>query len=177
MGRGPVLYAFRNYMMRNLQLPIQPLTSQQAPYNVVFSKFSSQSGKRRTGFEKQLKAVEKEFSSNEINATARVMQHMSLHDQVKMASEAAVWVTSCGGGAVTATFLPRGSSVIIYYDPKGSIVRNRARNTPARLDWDLFNHMSYLRVHWLPTTTMNTPEGLKVLTQLIRSELHVIEHQ
>jgi len=177
MGRGPVLYAFRNFMLQNLQISTQPLNSREAPYKVVFSKFSTQSGKRRAGFEKQLEAVENEFSSDMINATGEVMQTLSLKDQAQMASQAAVWVTSCGGGAVTATFLPRGATAIIYYDPKGSIVRNKPTHNPARLDWDLLNHMSYVRVHWLPTTGMDTPEGLKVLTELIRSELHMIEHQ
>lgn len=177
MGRGPVLYAFRNFMLQNLQIPTQPLRSQLAPHNIVFSKFSSQSGKRRTGFNKQLEAVQNEFSLDQVNATGQVMQTLSLKDQAKLASEAAVWVTSCGGGAVTATFLPRGATVIIYYDATGAVVRNRHVNTPARLDWDLFNHMSYLRVHWLPTEDMNSPESIKVLTEMIRSELHVIEHQ
>jgi hypothetical protein len=30
-------------------------------------------------------------------------------------------VTYCGGGAITASFLPRGGSVIIYYKEKGGI--------------------------------------------------------
>lgn len=177
MGRGPMLYKFRNFMLNNLGIPIEPLSSRQAPYNVIFSKFSSQSGKRRTGFEKQLAAVQEEFSTDEVQASGHIMQKLSVYDQAKMASEAAIWVTSCGGGAVTGMLLPRGASVIIYYDPKGSLVRNRPRNSPARLDWDLFNHMSHLRVHWLPTTNMNSAESLNVLTELIRSELHVIEHQ
>ena len=177
MGRGPVLYAFRNFMLQNMQIPIQPLSAQQPPYNVVFSKYSSESARRRSGFKEQLLAVQKEFSSSEINATGEVMQSLSLSEQVEMASKAAVWVTSCGGGAVTATWLPRGATVIIYYDSEGSIVRNRRTHSPARLDWDLFNHMSYLRVHWLPTKDMDSPEKLNVLTQLIRSELHIIKHQ
>lgn len=164
-------------MLQNLNIPIQPLYYQQAPYNVVFSKFSSQSGKRRAGFQSQQKAVEAQFSSDEIIVTGQEMKTLSLVDQVKLASEAAVWVTSCGGGAVTATFLPRGASVIIYYDPQGSIVRNRHTNTPARLDWDLFNHMSHLRVHWLPSTDMNSQASLEVLVELIRSELRVIRAQ
>jgi hypothetical protein len=177
MGRGPMIYAFRNFMLQNLNIPTTPLYFQQEPYNVVFSKFSSRSGKRRTGFEKQLASVQAEFSSEKVLVRGEEMQTLSLVEQATMASQAAVWVTSCGGGAVTATFLPRGAAVIIYYDPKGSIVRNKPRGTPARLDWDLFNHMSHLRVHWLPTPNMHTPEGLKVLNELIRSELHVIEHQ
>jgi hypothetical protein len=174
IGRGPVLYAFRNFMLKNLGIPTR--TSLEVPYNVIFSKFSSRSGKRSTGFEPQLQVVQEEFDSSIINARGLVMQRLSLHEQAKLASEASVWITSCGGGAVTATFLPRGSSLILYYDPKGSLVRNKPKYTPARLDWDLFNHLSHVRVHWFPTTDMNSPASLKLLVELIKSELRVIQH-
>ena len=174
MGRGPVLYAFRNYMLENLGIPTR--ATLQAPFHVIFSKFSSNSGKRRSGFEPQLQAVQEEFDSSLINATGLVMQQLSLQQQAKLASEASVWITSCGGGAVTATLLPRGSSLILYYDPKGSLVRNKPQFTPARLDWDLFNHLSHVRVHWFPTTDMNSPASLKLLVELIKSELHIIQH-
>jgi hypothetical protein len=34
-------------------------------------------------------------------------------------------VTVCGGGAVTATFLPLGSSVVLYYVENGGVQNNR----------------------------------------------------
>ena len=54
-----------------------------------------------------------------------------------------------GGGAVTAMFASRGASVFVYYSETDGQRDNRHTNEPARLDWDLLNAMSYLRVHWL----------------------------
>jgi hypothetical protein len=78
-------------------------------------------------------------------------------------------------GAVTATFLPKGASLIIYFVEDGGIHRGRRDfSTPARLDWDIFNNMGYIRVHWLPLQTMNTRSDLSALVQLIDHELHLI---
>lgn len=176
-GRGPLLFAFRNFMLQNLNISTRPLCFK-PPFKVTFSQLSSESYKRRTDFRIQLEALEKAFWPSKIEAAGHVMKNLSISEQVQVASESAIFVTSCGGaGAVTATFLPRGATLIVYYDGKGSVVGNRKTNKPARLDWDLFNHMSYLRVHWLPVQGMNTPDGLKLLSELIRNELHVLEHQ
>jgi hypothetical protein len=175
-GRGPLLYAFRNFMLQNLNISTKQL-SFELPFKVIFSQLSSESYKRRTNFTIQLEALEKAFSPNELEAAGHVMKKLSIQEQVQIASESAIFVTSCGGGAVTATFLPRGATLIVYYDGSGSVVKNQKTFKPSRLDWDLFNHMSYLRVHWLPTQDMDKPDGLKLFSELIRNELHVIEHQ
>ncbi len=78
-------------------------------------------------------------------------------------------------GAVTATFLPKGASLIIYFVEDGGMHRGRRDfSTPARLDWDIFNNMGYIRVHWLPLQTMNTRSDLSALVQLIDHEIHLI---
>ena len=84
--------------------------------------------------------------------------------------ESVIFVT-CGGGTVTAIFLPRGATLIVY-DGSGSIVNNRKTMQPVRLDCDLLNRMSYLWVHWLPTQGMDKPDGLKLFSELTLNELH-----
>merc|ERR1712157_422877 len=69
----------------------------------------------------------------------------TLNDQVELVSDAAIMVTMCGGAAVTSMFLPRGASIFVYYNNQ-----YRKLGAPPRLDWDLLNNLSYLRVHWLP---------------------------
>ena len=78
---------------------------------------------------------------------------------------------------MTATFLPRGATLILYYDEQGGY--NFANNfnitgDPAFLDWDLMNNMSYLRVHWLPIGTMNTDAGIDMVVHLIQHEVEAI---
>jgi len=80
-------------------------------------------------------------------------------------------------GAVTGMFMPRGSSLIVYYDETGSLIRNRNTKEPAMLDWDILNSMSYLRTHWMPTQTMGTPGDNLALLHLIQHELDIIESE
>jgi hypothetical protein len=45
----------------------------------------------------------------------------------------------------------------------------------ARLDWDFFNHLSHVSVHWLPVKDMNAIHGLKIFTKLVQNEVASIE--
>jgi hypothetical protein len=86
-------------------------------------------------------------------------------------------VSACGGGAVTATFLPHGSSVILYYVEDGGVESNRRTGRPALLDWDLFNNMAWVRSHWLPSGTMNNATDLDIFVKLVGHELDIIDDQ
>lgn len=67
-----------------------------------------------------------------------------------MTPRAAVYVTVYGGGAVTASFLPRGGYVQIYYEDDGGIESDTYTGLLARLDWDFSNNLGYLHTHWTP---------------------------
>ena len=99
---------------------------------------------------------------------------MSLEEQVAVAGQASIFISGCGGGAVTATFLPKVASVILYFLEDCGVQDNKDTGTPARLDWDLFNNLGYLKVHWLPTKTMQTPRDLQALTVLVQHELDAL---
>jgi hypothetical protein len=90
------------------------------------------------------------------------MSQLSLRDQAEITSQAAIFVTAVGGGAMTATFLRRGASLILFYEAKGGRRGNRETGKPARLDWDLLNHASHLRVHWLPIETCDETNDLHI---------------
>jgi hypothetical protein len=79
-------------------------------------------------------------------------QDLSVREQVEIASRTSVFVTACGGAAVTASFLPAGGAVVLYYSETGGYKNNLNTKLPALLDWDVFNAMSYLRVHWMVRT-------------------------
>jgi hypothetical protein len=83
------------------------------------------------------------------------------------------------GGAMTATFLPRGASLILFCPEKGGFdfFLFNLTGGPSFLDWDLFNNAGHLRTHWLPIGSMNTQQGLDAFEQLIRHEIDVIENE
>jgi hypothetical protein len=165
-GRGGALLDFRNFMTSNLHLPqIQyPPTSgiQRRPsYIVTFDLGSSQKKERHFSFSKQLQAVQDTFGSM-VDVRTIYISKERLADQVQIAAESAIYITACGGGAVTATFLSKGASLILFYTEQGGI------GIPARLDWDILNNMAWIRSHWLPAKTMD--EDVGVFVELLKQE-------
>lgn len=174
-GRGPMLWDFRNHMLSHIGISTKRLKNE-APFLIVFSIGSSEVTMRQTSFLGQRKVLKEAFGDR-VEIKAVQMKQMSLYDQVKLISETAIFVTVCGGGAVTATFLPLGSAVLMYYQAEGGHFNNRPTGLPARLDWDLINNAAYMRPHWLPMDTMDTTRDQEVLVKLVEHELDIISHE
>jgi len=175
-GRGPELLAFRSYLLQNLGLPV-PSKPVGPPFKVLFSTFSSSTKGRVKGFGKQIELLKKNFTGAELSIKSQRMTRLTLKEQGRMTSEAAVFVTTTGGGAVTCTFLPPGATLILFYEATGGLSNNKLTGQPARLDWDLLNHASHLRVHWLPVETLDDHNDLDFFAQLVRNELDIINHR
>jgi hypothetical protein len=173
-GRGGNLYDFRNFVLRNLNLPVHPLDPN-PPHRIVFSINSSEIFNRKMDFQRQIALVKDSFPKAVVEAYT--FKELSAIEQVQVASSAAIFITLCGGGAVTAMFLPAGASVILYYSEDGGLANGRRTYKPARLDWDIFNNMSHLRVHWMPRNSMKTDLDERALILLIQHELDMIESQ
>ena len=169
-GRGGKLYDFRNYAMANLGVDQQPL---RAPFKIIFSMASSDKTNRNIDFTRQIACIKKYFNESEVVIESYTFKEHSVKEQMELVSQASILVTGCGGGAVTATFLPKGASVFLYYVADGGLRNNRKTFTPARLDWDIFNNLSYLRVHWIPRY-IGTMDECSILIQMIRQELKLI---
>ena len=171
-GRGGMLYEFRNFMLKNMGIPIE--YSHKPPFRIIFSENSSNINRRNFDFTKQKELVQQSFDPSYVSVESYVFSEMSVAKQLEVASQASIFITSCGGGAVSSMFMPKGSSVIFYYLEDGGVIDGRSSGKPARLDWDLFNNMAYLKVHWLPAGTMQTDADTKALLFLIQHELDSI---
>ena len=166
------------------------------PYKIVFSKASSNNIHRTLDFSSQSVFLQQELiennkqeeknmandksnmsSSPNVDIQSYLFKEYTLEEQIEIVSDAAIYITGAGGGAVTASWLPKGSTVIIYYRETGGQEANKATGLPARLDWDYFNNIGYLRVHWLPSGTMNTYRDLVALLELVKHELQIIERE
>jgi hypothetical protein len=188
-GRGGQFYRFRNFMLRNIgvenpAVPINPHRTDQ-PMMVYFSESSSTKAHRSYTFEIEQAALNHvlEIRSTELGLPPVEIQSHSfkkftVQEQALMVSQAAVYVTACGGGAVTATFLPRGASLIVAFPETGGIENNKNSNKPARLDWDYLNNLSYLRVHWLPQAhsshDRSKPADIASFVDLVLHEIQVV---
>jgi hypothetical protein len=195
-GRGGLVYDFRNFMLSNLGFASpqhesihqwRRYTMQQAresaadtshvlpPHRIVFSQKSSDIPNRNLEFTQQIAAVQKYIPHASVEAY--IFKDLSLQGQMQVAVQSSVFITLCGGGAVTGMFLPRGASVILYYDARGGAENNHLTGLPARLDWDLYNAMTHLRVHWLPKNTAKDAVDQMSLVLLIRHELARIDQE
>lgn len=173
-AKGALLYQFRNHMLKNLNLPIVP--PKELPPKIILSAHSSGDNQRDIHFENEERILTQAFPT--ISVQSVTLSSMSMREQVELVSQAQVFVSMCGGGAMTATFLPKGATLILYYAESGGYDFSNNFNLtgdPALLDWDLFNNMAHVRVHWLPIGTIHTPEGLQMLRSLIWHELDVME--
>lgn len=86
-------------------------------------------------------------------------------------------------------FLPKGASIFMYFNEeleRGA--KGRAfGDVPPRLDWDLLNHIGYIRTHWLPRPkssfdnngNIRVGQGevdLEAFIRLVENELDFISH-
>ena len=141
--------------------------------------YSSSIKNRRIDFTFQMESLKAAFANSSLDVVVEgyTFHKHSLQEQMEVASSAAIFITGCGGGAVTAMFLPRGAAVLLYFVSDGGVSKNHRTFTPARLDWDLFNHLAYLHVHRIPRYTMTLVEESAMLIELVTYELTRIEQQ
>ena len=218
VGRGPELYAFRNFVLQNLGLAkeedalleesssISPGTkrtsrSDDVSFRILLSAHTSTYPDRSFGLESQHKALVDAFPKTKV--TVLELSEMPIVEQISLIAnhqprlsaggdtkggllrhsnknsgnthhQHTIFVSACGGGSVSAYFLPRRSSLILYYNETGGkdyFDGNRLTGGQALLDWDLMNNLGYLRVHWLPIGSMEDPEGLDALVALVQHEM------
>lgn len=147
-GRGGQLWRFRNFMLGNLGIPVSDAPPP-APFKIIFSEGSSKASYRNFDWKHHLGALWAAELGDDVTIESYKFSKFTLKEQVNIISQAAIFVTAGGGGAVTATFLSRGASAIIFYGSNTGLVNGRISGTPARLDYDYFNNMAYVRTHWV----------------------------
>lgn len=158
--------------MENLGLGHLAVVPREAPHRVVVSIQASDIPARRLRFEEELETL-KELTNAVVEPHR--MKDLSLTEQLELAGQTAVYMTPCGGGAVTGMFLPEGASIILYYQHNGGVKNNHGTGLPGMLDWDVFSAMTHIRVHWYPMAARHDYVGQASLLFLVRHELFLIE--
>ncbi len=208
VGRGAELYSFRNFMLQNIGFEtfsgastVSRSSQETVSFRILLSAHTSNHLDRSFGLEEQHKALAKAFPYAEVSVLDLV--DMQLLDQISLVSDQSqskgrdeakqlrnsdstiqqrrhtIFVSACGGGSVTAYFLPKGSSLILYYNEVGGMnffLNELNTGGQALLDWDLMNNLGYLKVHWLPIGSMNEQEGLDSLISLVQHEMKAVRN-
>jgi hypothetical protein len=170
-GRGGQLYEFRNWMLDNIGIDPYQIISK-PKYRIVFSINSSTTSGRNQDFKSQREILQKSLGNKyELDIIAVKMSTMGLNEQIDLVAGASIMVSMCGGGAVTAMFLPKGASMLTYFN-----IEEKGGDTTPRLDWDLLNNLSYLRVHWLPRPRFTMQADQDAFVRLVDHELDIISH-
>lgn len=164
VGKSDLVFSFRNMILRNMGVGgTSTLRSSHKPYRMIISVNSTNNGRRKVSFEHQQHAIEAAIDKDNLSIERVVMGDLSLVAQLQLVSRSFFYMSVCGGSVFSATFLPRGASLILYF--------SNYRERPMMLDYDLLNNMAYIHVHWLSTKYMNDPNDLALLVSLIQSEL------
>eukprot|EP00519_Triparma_laevis_P004136 CAMPEP_0182509702 /NCGR_PEP_ID=MMETSP1321-20130603/27346_1 /TAXON_ID=91990 /ORGANISM="Bolidomonas sp., Strain RCC1657" /LENGTH=243 /DNA_ID=CAMNT_0024716041 /DNA_START=1028 /DNA_END=1756 /DNA_ORIENTATION=- len=173
IGKGGLMKEFRDFASGNIGLDYNSkVPGSDDKIRITFSTMSSASPARRLTFKKQIQNV-KELYANDASVIIEEYNFADLDakQQVEIHMKTNVMVTAAGGGAVTSMFLPDGAALILYYDSLGTNGNTkRPIGHPARLDWDYFNNMAYVRTSWLPIVGMDD-DALEVFTGIVEMEV------
>jgi hypothetical protein len=179
VGRGAHFYQFRNHILRHMgivQSASDRLTTLKKPYQTVFSVNSSKNPSRRRDFSKQVAMVRASFSQDELLLKEVSMSQLPLSEQLQLVTETSIFVSVIGGATSTATFLPAGSSIVLFFNDMDDFVDNVKDGRPNMMDWDFWNNASYLRVHWLPIKSMDEVADLESFRLLIQHEISILSN-
>jgi len=172
-GRGVSFWKFRNFMIGNMGLALLDSMANKRAFSVVFSINSSNNPTRKRDFAVQAEAIRRFLPDVSINTVD--LAELTLSKQIEIVQTANLFITVTGGSASVATFLPRGSGLILFYNDIDDFVVDSKGQLPNRMDWDFWNHASYIRAHWMPIKTMDEMNALEVLIRLVREEIRISE--
>lgn len=162
IGRGGLFRRFRQWMMDHVGIdPNTPI--QRDPYLILVSQASSTKRNRRDiMFKAQIATLEKKSASRAIIKSVQ-LNKLSLTQQIELLSRTAVFISTVGGGTVSATFLPKGASVILYH----------WKERP--LDWDFWNNFPQIKANWFPMEDKDDDFHLDALAETVASQLDYLD--
>jgi GDP-fucose transporter C1 len=124
-GRAKMLWEYRNWLLEAASGDPKLVPCQ---HNILVG---SNSFKRAiNNWDAVAQAVRDKFG---LPARRIDWAQLSVDEQLQLASNTTLYLAMCGGSASPAMFMPRGATMIVWCNE-------------YKLDWNLYNHMSHLRV-------------------------------
>ena len=174
-GKGGFFRRFRAFMMKNLGVG-EDESHRKSNQRILFSQIPATKIGSKTNVTKeqsllfgmQIEYLESVLSNStmmdsieydlSLPATTQIegiaLNKLSIEELIRAISTTKVLVTSTGGGSATSIFLPQGSHLILCYDK-------------WFIDWDYWNNMPHITVHWIPIDHIEDPQYLETFYQLI----------
>ncbi len=159
-GKGGFFRRFRRFLMKKAGVPddqVGPKTYSK----VLFSQNSSGRGKRANNtFQMQMEYLQSSFEGDQIRIEGASLATLSIEEQIRQLSQTDIFLSATGGGTASAIFLPPGAHLILFYDE-------------WFLDWDYWNNIADIHVHWIPIEDMESSAKLPDLKLLIKECLGI----
>ena len=180
VGRGSLLYQFRNYILQNLlikegrdgtvdETPEESTDSFTITIAISNSEGEAQGATTKSNIVNTLESKLQSISSSFHSSCCTVRTVPTSSGSLSVDSKAIVsdyvlsskiWITIAGDASWPALFLPRGSTLIILYDETNKVKGGGKHNKrPAMYHFDLWNHLPYIKVHWLSFQTLPCSRG------------------
>lgn len=159
-GKAGFFRRMRRFLMRKAGVhDFQRLPSSHS--TILFSQNSSRRGKRANGtFHTQIEYLKSEFPESQVRIEATSLASLSVEEQIQKLSQTDIFLSATGGGSASAIFLPPGAHLILFYED-------------WFLDWDYWNNMADIHVHWIPIEDLEDFSQLSNLKLLIEECLGV----
>jgi hypothetical protein len=147
LAQGKIRQGFRDFILRNLGGRLSDPSHQKANSLVVswYDKASEyDAGKVREQLKRASSSAEVEFLELE-----KLEPKSFAAAATSIAKSCVLLVRCCAAeAALAATFLPPGSTLIVFYDPKEFGGEQAAKR--ASPIWDLVDSAAYFQAHWFP---------------------------
>ena len=172
VGKGALLYAFRNYCLQNAGI-VDKNPHSSWPLRIVWA--TKESDVTHARFQRQSAFLQTQDAlSNRIQTNYVDLSKVPLLEQLRLAVSTTFWIAQVGEDSIPAFFMPRGGALILYYNNDESA---KTGGRPTMLHWDLWNHASHLTVHWLPASTMTTDAGLEMLRRIVQLQVKDLQEK
>lgn len=159
-GKGGFFWNMRKFMLNNLGIEDEsPATLNSQPAQILFATNSSTREPRASfPLDKLMSNLQSTFDTTLVNMTSIIFHQYPIEEQVKVISRSKAVFMAVGGSTFPCIFLPRDSHLVLFYDTE-------------LLDWDYWNNISHLRVHWIPYQHMDDPNFLSLFEALMQEML------
>jgi hypothetical protein len=158
-GNAGFFRRMRDWMLRNLGVEDQsPQQTKARPSRLLFAMNSSTKEPRASlRLDRLMAEMQPRFNDtgNVVVMDSHVLHDYSIEEQARMISRSKILFIAVGGATFPAIFLPPGSHLVLFYDHE-------------LLDWDYWNNIAHIRVHWIPYQHVSDPRYLRLFENFIR---------
>jgi hypothetical protein len=161
-GYSAFFRRFREFMMKQLGvLDVARDVLDSQPAKLLFAmNVSTREPRASFPLDQLMHGMESRLDANRVRMEALVMHQYSIEQQVEMISQTKIFFTAVGGGTFPCIFLPEGAHLVLFY-------------VDGYLDWDYWNNMAHLNVHWVPFDHATDPQYYPLFQDFIEEILGV----